>query len=450
MATVEELDFELNFKWDKKTFSKFNDSLKKSIAGFAKLGAAIAAAQGAAFAIAKRVADQNDQLAKLAPRLNTTTEEYQRLEFAAKDFGATSEDVTSSLRNLAKAQEDILRGKGDIEAFGRLGINPSDFKNSADLLLVISDRISRIQSTSEKINLLERIGISTNLLQLLEAGSAKIRVLGQEFESYGALVSKEQKKLADEFQSTWLRTLTITNGVLNQIGSNLLKNINEFLRFFVKFAQKNMKQIVEGFERLFKIVNKVSQILFAVLNRIFTIIGRIVNLMGGLENAVMAAAAAFIVLKRKMLLAFIVPLAIATALFLVLEDIVSAVEGKDSFFGDWLDAVNQLPEALEAISIWFDVLIQKIKQIGSDIADAFSFDNISFPSFDNINLPSFGDIGNTISGLFGSTPQAQAITNNNGGARNANVTINVNGASGSVIDEINQYFQQSSNRIFGE
>ena len=164
MATVESLDYELNFKWNKKTFSKFNASLKKSIEGFAKLGAAIVAAQGAAFAIAKNVADQNDELDKLAPRLNTTTEEYQRLKFAAEDFGASGDDVTSSLKNLSKAQEDVLRGKGDIEAFGRLGINPADFQNSSDLLLAISDRIQNIQSTSEKINLLERIGVSTNLL----------------------------------------------------------------------------------------------------------------------------------------------------------------------------------------------------------------------------------------------------------------------------------------------
>ena len=447
MATVESLDYELNFKWDKKTFSKFNASLKKSIEGFAKLGVAIIAAQGAAFAIAKNVADQNDELAKLAPRLNTTTEEYQRLKFAAEDFGASGDDVTSSLKSLSKAQEDVMRGKGDIEAFGRLGINPADFQNSADLLLAVSDSIQNIQSTSERINLLERIGVSTNLLQALESGSANIRSLGKEFDSFGATVTAEQKKVAGEFQAAWLRSTTIVGGITNQVGTNLLKSINKFLETFVQFAQKNMKEIIAGFERFFQVINKASQLLFAVLNRIFTMVSRIVNLLGGLENAVMIAAAAFVVLKRRMILAFIVPLALATALFLILEDIVSALEGKDSFFGDWLDAVNQLPIALEAVSIWFDVLIMKIKQIGSDIADAFSFKNITFPDF---SLPSFNDIGNSVSGLFGTTPQAQAVTNINGGARNANVTINVNGANGSVIDEINQYFQQSSNRIFGE
>jgi len=447
LTTVEELDYELNFKWDKKTFEGFNKSLQKSVAGFVKLGAAIIAAQGVAFSIAKSVADQNDQLDKLALRLNTTTEEYQRLKFAAEDFGASGDDVTASLKNLTKAQEDILRGKGDIEAFGRLGINPADFQNSSDLLLAIGDSIQNIQSNSEKINLLERIGVSTNLLQALDSGSANIRALGEEFDSFGGTVSAEQKRLAGEFQAVWLRATTVISGMTNKIGSKLLVSINKFLAVFTKFAQKNMKEITEGFDKFFRAITKASQILFVVLTRIFSLISGIIGLMGGLENAVLVASAAFIVLKRRMILAFAVPLAIGTALFLIIEDIVKGLQGKDSFFGDLLNTLSFIPEALKKISSWFDIIIEKIVKIGTDIKEAFSFDNISLP---DISLPSFGDIGSSISGFFGGSPQGQAITNNVGGARNANVTINVSGADGSVVEQINQYFQQTSNRIFGD
>jgi len=447
LATVEELDYELNFKWDKKTFEGFNKSLQKSVAGFVKLGAAIIAAQGVAFSIAKSVADQNDQLDKLALRLNTTTEEYQRLKFAAEDFGASGDDVTSSLKNLTKAQEDILRGKGDIEAFGRLGINPADFQNSSDLLLAIGDSIQNIQSNSEKINLLERIGVSTNLLQALDSGSANIGALGEEFDSFGGTVSVEQKRLAGEFQAVWLRSTTVISGMTNKIGSKLLVSINKFLQVFVKFAQKNMKEITAGFDKFFRAITKASKILFIVLTRIFSLISSIIGLMGGLENAVLVASAAFIVLKRRMILAFAVPLLIGIALFAIIEDIVTGLQGKDSFFGDLLNTLSFIPEALKKISSWFDIIIEKIVKIGTDIKEAFSFDNISLP---DISLPSFGDIGSSISGFFGGTPQGQAITNNIGGARDANITINVSGADGSVVEQINQYFQQTSNRIFGD
>jgi len=458
LATVEELDYELNFKWDKKTFEGFNKSLQKSVAGFVKLGAAIIAAQGVAFSIAKSVADQNDQLDKLALRLNTTTEEYQRLKFAAEDFGASGEDVTSSLKNLTKAQEDILRGKGDIEAFGRLGINPADFQNSSDLLLAISDSIQNIQSNSEKINLLERIGVSTNLLQALDSGSANINKLGQRFKDLGGVVTEEQKRLAGDFQTVWLDASTVINGIMGRIGSNLLVSINKFLAIFVKFAVKNMKEITAGFDKFFRAITKASDILFFVLGRIFSLISDIVGLMGGLENAVIVASAAFLVLKRRMVLAFAVPLALGLALFLIIEDIIFALSKKDSITGGFLDTLGIKVESIlefannikgvfeiilgqlgSLVNFWissFEKILEIIKSIGAISKD--------------ISLPSFGDIGSSISGFFGGTPQGQAITNNVGGARNANVTINVSGADGSVVEQINQYFQQTSNRIFGD
>ena len=436
MATVEELDYELNFEWDKKSFDKFNKSLKKSIEGFAKLGAAIVAVQGVAFGIAKNVADQNDQLAKLSRRLNTTSEEYQRLKFVAEDFGASGEDVTASLKALTKAQEDVLLGKGDLEAFGRLGINPADFQNSSDLLMAVSDSIKDIQSDSEKINLLERIGVSSNLLQALEGGNNAIRALGKEFDSLGATVTEDQKRVAGEFQAVWLRSTTVVKGITNKVGTDLLRTFNKFLERFVKFSQKNMKQIIAGFTRLFEVVNKVSGFLFNVLEKIFTLLGRIILLMGGLEEAVIAASVAFVILKRRMLLAFAVPLVVATALFLVIEDIVTALEGGDSLFGDWLDAVGQFPLAMEAIGDhirrFVNDMVRMFKKIGEFFASPFA---------SNFNA--------VVGTVFGNGQSGQQ-TVNNGGARTANVTVNVNSSDGNVVDQINTYFQQQSNAIYGE
>jgi len=432
-TTVEELDYELSFNWDSKKFDKFNASLKKSIGNFAKLGSALIAAQTASFIHAKGVAEQIDGLDKLSSRLGVTSEQYQQLSFAAQDFGADASDVESSLQALTKAQEDVLLGKGDLEAFGRLGINPADFQNSADLLLAVSDSISTIQRDSEKISLLNRIGVSTDLLQTLEGGSDAIRALSADFDSLGATITEDQKKVAGEFQAVWLRTTTIIGGASRKVGVDSLKTINKFLNKFVKFAQKNMKQIIEGFEKFFNAISKATTFLFEVLNRIFTLVSRIVSLMGGLENAVIAASVAFVVLKRRMLLSFAIPLAVATALFLVIEDIVSALEGKDSLFGDFLDSVGQFPQAMEAVGLHISNFIDKILALLKGIEDFFS-----------------NDIGNFVGNIFGGG-QAQAQTiNNNGGARNANVNVTVNGADGNVISQLNTYFQQLSNSILGE
>lgn len=430
-TTVEELDYEISFNWDKKTFDNFNKTLKKSVEGFAKLGAAIVAAQTASFIHAKGIAEQVDGMDKLARRVGATTEQYQRLVFAANDFGAGAEDVESSLRALTKAQEDVLMGKGDLEAFGRLGINPADFQNSADLLLAVSDSISQIQSDSERINLLQRIGVSENLLQTLEGGSDAVRALGEEFDSLGATITEDQKKTAGEFQAVWLRTTTLISGASRKVGTESLKTINKFLERFVTFAQKNMKQIIAGFDRFFQVITKASTFLFEIMNRVLNTIQGIIRLMGGLENAVIAASAAFVILKRRIIIAFAVPLAIATALFLVVEDIVTALEGGDSVFGDWLDAVSQFPQAMEAVTLHIGNFVDKILSIFDTIKEFFS-----------------SSIGNFVGNIFGANQQPQTV-NNIGGASNANVTVNVNGADGNVIDQINTYFQQLANSALG-
>jgi len=129
MATVEELDYEMNFKWDKKTFDNFQKSMGGIVKGFAKLSAGVTAVQGLAFAFAKGVAQSNDDLAKQSKRLNIASEDLQKLKYAAERGEAGVEDLTGSLKNLTKAQEDILRGKGDLEAFGQLGINKANCSN---------------------------------------------------------------------------------------------------------------------------------------------------------------------------------------------------------------------------------------------------------------------------------------------------------------------------------
>ena len=105
---VEELTYNMVFDWSKKSFNGFNNSLESAVKGFAKITGAIAVAQGVSFAFAKSIANQNDELAKLSERLNISSQDYEKLSFGAKDFGASANDVTSSLRSLRKAQEDVF------------------------------------------------------------------------------------------------------------------------------------------------------------------------------------------------------------------------------------------------------------------------------------------------------------------------------------------------------
>lgn len=481
MATVESLEYSLDFNWDKKTVEQFNQSFKNVLSGFAKLTGAMTVAQGAMFGLAKNVASSNDELAKQSKRLNIASDDLQKLGFAAEIGGASTDTLASSLENLTKAQEDVLRGKGDLEAFGQLGINPADFENSNDLLMAISDSISTIQSDTEKINLLERIGVSRDLLQTLEGGSGSIKALGNEFADLGGVVTDEQKAIAERFQDTQTRLAAVFGGLKNQVGTALLEPFTETAEAFAKFARENMKEIIAAFKDLFSIVRRVSGVVFGILKRVFSLIMNIVDLMGGLENTVIAAGIAFGILKRKMLMAFAIPLAIGTALFLVVEDFVSFLQGKDSVIGDFFGMFGvtgeQVLKVFKAIGNAIGFVVDLVIKASSTIVDAFK----PVVEFLGGIVDKVGEAVNAVSGLFGSDETTTAkpnigglinrsdiesglsrgmspdevakIIEQAGGAKalSPNVTINVNGATDpkSVVRAINQEMQRKNNAIFG-
>lgn len=385
MPTIEKLDYELGFKWDKKKFDSFQKSLGGIVKGFAKLSAGVAVAQGVAFAFAKGVAQSNDDLAKQSKRLNLASEDLQKWQFAAQLGGAANESLASSLKNLTKAQDDVLRGKGDLEAFGQLGINPADFSNSNDLLMAISDSISTIQSDSEKINLLERIGVSGDLLQTLEGGSEAIKKVGREFENLGGIVSKDQQKLAEDFNDNMTKLGTAFGGIKNEVGSALIGPFSEFVVQFTKFVKNNMAELIAGFKRFFEVIQKVAGVVMHIVDRLFRVFSGIVNLMGSFENAVMLVAGAFLILKGNALLAFAVPLAIATALFLVIEDIVRGLQGQDSLFGDLITTLGSVENAILAIVAAFIALkvamlaVSKLGKAGLGLAGLSGVSDLGGP-----------------------------------------------------------------------
>jgi len=476
MATVEELTYDLNFEWDKKAFDDFSKSIGGIVKGFAKLTGVIVAAQAAGFGIAKSVADSNDELAKQAKRLNLSTQELQKFKFAASIGGASAEDLTSSLKNLTNAKEDALRGKGDLEAFGQLGIDPTSFKTSSELLLAVSDSISKIQSDSEKIRLLDRIGVSSNLLQTLEGGRKEIEKLGAEFEALGGISTEKQLKDAQDFNDALTKVGVVVGALKNNIGSSLIEPFKDFIDVFVEFSRKHMKDVISGFKKLFSVIGQVTNVIFGVLKRIFTTVLDIVDLFGGFENVIMAAGAAFLFLQRRMLLTFAIPLTIATALFLIVEDIVKGLKGQDSVTKDILNStgllgdafrgiVNVLGEAAKGWDFFFtkgDKALGGLKILINDLIELIN--KIPFVEIEKLGgVPTAAktSVGAKITQADIEAGRARGVSEQelakiiqSAGGKSAlapNVTINVNGALDpkAVGEEVNKIFQKKANANFG-
>lgn len=437
MTKTDELIFSIKSQWDKQSFKSLNATVGNSIKALTAASAAAAAATAAIFAMGKTYAESTDLLIKTAERANTTTQSLQKLSFAAQDNGSSMDAISSSLMNLNKAQEELLRGKGDFEAWGRLGVNPSQYTDTSDLLLDIADRV-RDLSTGEAIDLMSRVGINPELLQTLKQGKKGLQDLGNELEILGSIDTEDMKKTSQDFMSGWNRTSNMLTGVYKKIQSDLLKNtINPALQEFNKWFSKNGKQVMRILNQISKFVVKTIGLVADIVTRLAQPFIQLNDLVGGLKNSLILLGGIIVALKAKMvanmliMAASMAPLLIKIGLiYLAFDELMSFFSGKDSILGDF---VKKATEEIKA-------LFETLKKLW-DMISNFKF---NFPSFDNI----FG--GTSVPLPIGAENRTTTPDNTVNNANTINLNINggnIDNVENKVRDILDEYMTNTASRI---
>lgn len=500
---TDELVYQIDLAWDKMGFKNLDASIAKTVKAFAVATAAVTAASAAIFSMSKNYAETTDDLIKTAERVNATTESLERLSFAAEDNGSSMDDVSSSLGALAKAQEELLRGKGDFEAWGQLGVNPTQYEDTASLLLGISDQVKNMDSVKAQ-DLLTRVGISPSMLQTMQLGSDGIDALGDKLEALGGISTERMKKSSQDFMSGWHDASKTVDGMLDKVSATMLEGtINPAIKAFNKFASKNMKQIGETITSIFDAISKASTFIFGLVARISQPFIKLNDLLGGVENTIKALGAVMLFLGRNTIIAMAPAIIAVGALFLAFDDLMSFLSGQDSVLGDFINnfpilskvagaaavalgaigialSANPIGLAIKAFAAlsaglvyfttqtetgkemfaslmqWVDDAIKMFENLGKTISKALDFE---LPS-----IPSLGDVGegvaNVAGGLFdsvkgslgfGATPTAQAVAQTT--QNNNNIQISVDGSknpeeTARVVKKVlNEEMNKSASRI---
>ena len=473
MATTDELIYSVSLDFDKIGFKSLEASLDKTIKAFAVATAAAAAASAVIFKMGSGFANTTDNLIKTSERVDATTSEIQKLTFAAEDNGATMDDVTSSLANLSRQQEELLRGKGDFEAWGQLNVNPDEYSNTSDLLMAISDSVKDLNS-QEATDLMSRVGISPQLLQTMQLGSEGLKSLGNEFEALGGVSTPKMLKASQDFMSGWQRASSTVTGILNKVSTNLLdETINPAIEAFNKFAKNNMQKIAEIMTKIFDGIAKASEFIFSTLNRLAQPFAKLINMFSSLEEASMTLAVAIGIIKAKTIAAMLPAILIVGGLYLAFDELMSFLSGEESFIGDFFDSIglgannvrdtlkefgNPLTRFIELLQLsyegwtnlydWIMLGIEKLlavfEKLGNIIDNVLDFE---MPSIRDIAEGAGGLLDSSIEGaknLFGfgggETPAPQ--TNNN------NINIQVDGSKDPVAvgEEVKRVLNEEMNK----
>ena len=191
---------------------------------FAVAGAAIVAAAAVAGAAMMKLVNSTvkwgDEMAKNSKRLGVTTEFLSEMEHAAKIAGASSGELYSSLKRMARSASDAANGlMTQKRAFDYLNISVADnygqLKNSEVLFLEVADALSKMDNATKKAALSQELfgRGGDRLLVLLNGGAAGMKKLREEARALGGTLSGEAAESMEEYADSIVRMQTAFKGL---------------------------------------------------------------------------------------------------------------------------------------------------------------------------------------------------------------------------------------------
>lgn len=272
------------------------------------------------------IREAGDDLDKTGIILGASTQALQQWRFAANLAGVQAGDMTNSTIRLQRMMSDAANGMAaPREAFEDLGISVTDaqgdLKRLDDFMPEFADAIARVENPAERVGTLNRLmGRSgARLGPLFAQGAAGLREAGDEFERLGGGLSQGAIDASVELTDAYARLDIAFRSLKSTIGLFIIPILTRLTDTLSNFLADTEK--VEAMK--------------VVLGALATVI-------------TVQLAPALLVLTQR-LVAFLVPwapvIAAAALLYLVFEDLFTAMNGGKSLFNDLTEALEGFFEA---------------------------------------------------------------------------------------------------------
>lgn len=263
------------------------ESAAKSFAGSATGSIAsslTAAAAGAALAAGTReVIDYAGRIHDLSIGLGVSAENLQVFDYAAKQNGATLEDMTAALRKLAAAREDALKNpSGDkAKAFAQFGIGAADLAGAdpAALMFKLSEAVKGAEVDLNTLPVVfDLIGKNgTAAFTVIQSGIGEARA---ELQGFNGIMSNETVAALDEVGDRLSRAFVRLRPIMAEVVLGLARVIDG-----LSFA---FSQVPKAFEVVF------TQVMASAEGRLAGLLSRL-----GLKSAASALGASAAANKTK-------------------------------------------------------------------------------------------------------------------------------------------------------
>ena len=246
-----------------------------AVAGIVVGGGVLAGAEAV-----KSAADYGRQLQETSKDLGVSTGALQVYQFAAKQAGATNEQLASALGHfqdsLGKAQTG---SREQIKDFDALGVSAKGFATAGDALPTIIDRLSQISDPAKRAAVgYQLFGDEYRKLDpILAGGNAKIADLTQRLTDMGVVLSDDK-----------IQKLNDASVALGELGDKLKVDV-------AGVVADNQKAILGLADALGTLSGKIIQFLNSNPEEALTLVGALAGSRFGVAGAAIGAAGGYVV-----------------------------------------------------------------------------------------------------------------------------------------------------------
>lgn len=351
MAAVNDLVTKFSFVGSLKPQESFNKNLGASVGLIAGVSTAIVGATGAFIAWTTSVSEAIDPMVQLSRETDVSVDAIQELGYAASQNGSDIDAVMSSIKELTKRSGEFARtgGGSASEAFLQLGVNVRDANGklkTADKLMMDVSRSMQSYSKAEQADLLDKLGINSSMIQLLNQSGDAIDSLRNKAQALGT-ITKEQADAAASLNDSNTTLKFGLQGLQNQIATGMAPVLKEITEGTIDFLIANKDLIKNGIKSLGKGLIAIT----GFIKRMTPVVLIVAAAFGiwQIANFGVAASLALIFSPIVLITAGIIGIA------LVIDDLIVAFNGGNSviaeFISQWLgfDIVPALRAAVAGV-----------------------------------------------------------------------------------------------------
>ena len=245
----------------------------------AKMSAAAAGALTALGGLAVKAADTADELVTMSKQSGISTDELQRMKYAA-------DLVDVSLDSMVGAQAKLTKSMaGNTEAFDRLGVqvrmSNGTMRDANTVFYETLTALSRVGNETERDQLAMQIfGKSANeLAGIIDDGGASLRAYGDEAQQLGLIMDE-----------TTLQGLNAFNDELDRLKAAAMADLLKAGAAALEGLRPLLETIIDVLGGLLNIIGNLSPGLISVLGTMALMVATI-SPVAGIINAITAAAA---------------------------------------------------------------------------------------------------------------------------------------------------------------